>query len=1117
MLKNYKIILWGFLLISSLLFADSDKLFLNKQLDHKLKEHKVSYVQKVLGGARDRNELKTRDGKDKLLIMLVEFQEEIVDDPKTTGRGLFLKEGDPYPIHLGSPPHDQIFYDFHAQGLQQYYKSVTWGEYEFDFEIYPKKNGTYYKLPHKMSYYHDPSLDPDLTVARFEQYFRDIFQTVDKDSSVVFADYDHFMVIHAGSEYQHDVKSDSPSDIPSFFIKMGSGKEVTVDDGQTKVSYLCNIPEMITQDVTSKKNEDGIEIVSGAGLINAVMAHEFGHSLGFVDLYNTRKNTPSVGYFDIMDSGGQSLLSYPVDADGNQVFTMDEADKIYGVEGGLPAQPGAWSKALVWEDEFRARGILKDYSEFDLDQPIEILTNSNMVETIGSQQAYIVKFPLSEYEYVLIENRETDPDGDGGSSLVGGLDHRVIMYPSYLGSDNSPNHEYDYNLPGWISKDGYAVGGGLLFWKADNYEMFEKGISYADGSWQSNFESNRVNTNFYRKGVEIIEGDGYFDIGNPNSYVWSGSPYEYIFPFKPEFNEYNKFERWYTASDTASFAELDPDSLFKARLKKIHTLKLSAVTKPALETYNHEPSGFEFSDFYSANYDDYHNPAEKISFRLRQNSYDKSQVVIESEEPVQIGEIAKFNAPFSEWQEAMFTVFRNDSSFVYERNPKNDQYDFLEPAVPTKLNYEFRPVKIKNPNTGLFGQTVVSENKVYITEDLYTYEEINLGEFAENESIVCEPLILYFQNMRYAVVLTDLATYIHNFATSETEKINEVYENAAYSEPKDELLLVGKNISVYSFGENKLYAVQENFAYQSGDPVGIFNVKKDKLNWFLFDSSGRLIKICDKSAEPIFTVQEDTDFLPTQLAAGYTDDTNAPYLIFGINNKIYAVRTDGSLKTGFPKLAEFHQLKPGGYPYILNIEDSEDGLITRLMVFPTQNNGYLAYDGFGNYRADYSYAFPTLNSNYNLFYSDESNSLNFLYVEKSINITENSSEKYRVKIAQKFLGKNPVIWSGFRNNGTGLFICDTDETQPENEEFQAYVFPHPINSDIGRLRVYGHDADIDVKIYDIAGNKVFEKKYAYIRNQQDLEIDFSDFASGVYFGLIKSGNKSKKIPVAVEK
>jgi len=51
-----------------------------------------------------------------------------------------------------------------------------------------------------------------------EEYFKTALETADSsDQEIDFARYGHYMIIHSGSDWQHDIMGDTPSDLPSFF------------------------------------------------------------------------------------------------------------------------------------------------------------------------------------------------------------------------------------------------------------------------------------------------------------------------------------------------------------------------------------------------------------------------------------------------------------------------------------------------------------------------------------------------------------------------------------------------------------------------------------------------------------------------------------------------------------------------------------------------------------------------------------------------------------------------------------------------------------------------------------------------------------------------------------
>ena len=323
------------------------------------------------------------------------------------------------------------------------------------------------------------------------------------------------MIIHAGSDWQHDINGDTPCDLPSFFIRVGTGKEV-VDNGATVIKHACNVPETITQDAYEIV-EDDYTYVYGYGATNAVYAHEFGHSLGLVDLYNTTNSRPMVGVFDIMDSGGQGMITIQDNYDPN---------KYFAIEGALPMLPGAWSRNLIFGDFFREKGITRaiDADFIDFSQDLKIRAAEAKYKNDNTPHFY--KVALSDKEYLLLENKSIDPDEDGGTTIKSALNGRIALYPCpYVGDE--PSYEYDWLLPSWMDMYGRWYGGGLLIWHIDDEIIYDKGIIDSDGEFYSNYQNNTVNIRFAERGVRVIEADNLEDIGNPYSYFWTGTEYEF--------------------------------------------------------------------------------------------------------------------------------------------------------------------------------------------------------------------------------------------------------------------------------------------------------------------------------------------------------------------------------------------------------------------------------------------------------------------------------------------------------------------------------------------------------------------------------------------------------------
>ena len=165
-----------------------------------------------------------------------------------------------------------------------------------------------------------------------------------------------------------------------------------------------------------------------------IIAHELGHSaLNLPDLYDVTYNSAGIGYFGLMSSG-----------------TWGQVD-IYDYPGQTPVHFSAWSKtATGWVIPEIATG------------------NSIDINATGDSNYNIVKVPISDTEYFLLENRST------------------IGYDSGL----------SYTLNG-------TYVGGLAIWHIDKNIFSE--IVTCDNITMTREECNLVNNEVAHKGVDLEE------------------------------------------------------------------------------------------------------------------------------------------------------------------------------------------------------------------------------------------------------------------------------------------------------------------------------------------------------------------------------------------------------------------------------------------------------------------------------------------------------------------------------------------------------------------------------------------------------------------------------------
>jgi len=1052
------------IIIPSLSFAEKfqfEKILQDRKLDkktHPLEQH-FSGVGKLDSVSRDAN---------KLLVLLVDFLED--NDTQTTGTGKFVQDPGDYPIDFGKPPHDLFFFGNQLEALRHYYLSVSYGSFDVDYDIFPQAPITEfeaYTLQYEMSYYNPPGASTELMISRFEEYFQEIFTIADQDDEIDFNQYDHFMIIHAGSDFQHDTNGDSPADIPSFYIQMGTGKEVIVDDGVV-IDHACNIPEMITQDI-SYVADGNITDVFNIGLINAVMVHEFGHSLGFADLYNTMNNTPQVGYYDIMDSGGAPLIGYQL------------GDYAYYLEGMFPALPGSWSRLIAFEDDFRARGILKDISEFDLSKPITVLPSSKVFDAaaLNDSTAYIIKIPLNDTEYLLIENRQIDPDGDGGTTIWTSTDDHVVLHPTYPSPNpnNSNNYEYDYLLPGFLGLDAaeeYALsyGGGLLIWHVDNAILEEN----------NNYINNTVNIKHSKRAVKIVEADNIEDIGNLYSMYWQGTEYEPFYKFAPVIDEDGWFQGWDDEYILNSSGELE-------FIGTIFSDELSSTSEPALLSNNGDPSIFSIYDISSYSIELLQE--RTMSFRFGIRSFDVTEKIAEFDSLKALGQIGtSLGFP-------ALPILTEDEISFYSLIDENWADNF---GVNFSYNWksEFPIVSLDTDLDNSDEFYIIDENKI-------TTFAPDFFETSEHSSALSDAP-MFIDNWLYNTLLVPTQNGIVISDDSSTADLTLEFENAVISYNGTELIAATEGTihfvsDIHISGIPDLHIEIPNYdtIYRPVSYVDELDITRNAT--FVQNTDGDIFKIQNGKANEIFRLSPYTSKKPSQLAMGDIFDDGNAYLAFGADDRIFVISLEGTLAPGFPGYLENREIKAYTYPRIIAFPDET------VIILEEENNGFTAVKTDARQSMKYSFYWAR-NDVYDQYFWDEYNeSLYYIYADKEHNLYSS----YSADIVQ-----DPIIWNGFRNLDHSIYYGSISPTSISTESFTAYAFPNPAKTGEVRFKVLNAASDIKIKIFDIAGNLLYDRDVNWAETSgQDIRWNTDKISSGVYFAVIKSGGKIKKIPFAV--
>ena len=986
----------------------------------------------------------------RILAVMVQFQTD--DDDQTSGDGTFQTQ---YVSGLlDPPPHDRSYFTNKLTFLQNYFRKVSNGQVTVTGTVLPQV----VTLPHVMEYYAPAANDG--TNKWLALLAMDSWHAVDSISpGFDFSKYDAFTVFHAGVGKDLNLVAElgydpTPYDIPSLYLGLqafrdGLGDQsfngIPVDSGAFKITNTIIMPETETRVIVESGFNDTLKLA-----MNGLAAASLGSYLGLPDLFNTTAGLAGIGQFGLMDIAS-----------------------IFAYGGIFPPEPSAWEKIYL--------GWVK---------PIVVTSSGTItlpaVSLTTTGQDSIYKIPISGTEYFLVENRNRDPLNNGQHlTIVENHITRLVTFPTDSLDFFSYNNvsavtgsvidvdDYDWALIGRIDSTHLYDGGGILIWHID------------EGVINANLATNTVNGDMNHRGVNLEEADGSQDIGQVYTQTDAGygteygSPLDCWFQGNSAFGYTNSFDQH---SIPSSNANSGARSLVAIRNFSPRSPRMTAMVQFGSEGVKPVPGfpkilGGQVPSALAADLDGDGVP-EIVAARSGLTGAKGSIIAWRQDGTNYLG---ADSAGVVAWTDSIAV----GGLAVLDHPAAGKRY--IAAAAPDGV-YEWRVEDLDNDK---------------LLDRVFKLPSVQ-GSF----TMFADTFVVAFGGPTVSV-LSLQGTVLYQFPSSPGSDVCRVGAT--------DLIAVagGDSLSLVNFRTGAVMArniltgtihglVCGDMKGDGSVVIGMtteesYDAAASHKHLYLFDSNGGLILRSDELDRHL-APDETLHNLPA--LADITGDGKKSFITVSNLGKIYAVNVGGYLVSGFPKTVPSAQIPPESAPVVADISgDSHADVVYvdgsgNLLEFPSAGGASPSTQILANGSTTPAF-FP-------LAGTAGSTDLAMAAVDGNgtLNIFD-LLQPYSAATTRWPMKRYDPSQSDFAAIATANPVPVSSAFLPKD---RVYNWPNPVYGPTTQIRYYtSEDANISVRIYDLAGAKITElrgKSTAGIDGE--LTWDVSRIQSGVYLARVEA-------------